>query len=101
MTVEGDGYRYKFVARDDSNVMGIAWSSSFNTIPGVIIDVEIPWGQLTPTLFGDTVMINTPFNTKTIAAIQFVYSKYEYDGSLNPNFQEGSFHLEVKQISFY
>jgi hypothetical protein len=41
LKVKGDGKRFKFIARDDTEWNGIAWSTSFDTIAGKDIEVKI------------------------------------------------------------
>lgn len=100
LKVKGDGNRFKFIARDDTEWNGIAWSTSFDTTAGKTIDVKIPWSKLIPTRFARTVQ-TAPFDTKKITGIQLSLSKFEYDGGLNPNFTEGPFRLEVETISLF
>ena len=100
LKVKGDGKRFKFIARDDTEWNGIAWSTSFDTTAGKTIDVKIPWSKLIPTRFARTVQ-TAPFDTKKMTGIQLSLSKFEYDGGLNPKFSEGPFRLEVEQISFF
>ena len=100
LKVRGDGKRFKFIARDDTEWNGIAWSTSFDTTVGKTIDVKIPWSKLIPTRFARTVQ-TAPFDTTKITGIQLSLSKFEYDGGLNPKFVEGPFRLEVEQISFF
>lgn len=78
----------------------MAWSTSFDTIPGKTIEVKIPWSKLKPTRFAKTIVTGA-FDTKKVSAIQLTLSKFEYDGGLNPNFKEGSFRLEVEQIAYF
>lgn len=100
LKVKGDGQRFKFIARDDTEWNGIAWSTSFDTTAGKEIEVKIPWSKLIPTRFARTVVMG-PFDTKKLTGIQLSLSKFEYDGGLNPNFREGPFRLELQEISFF
>ena len=100
LRVQGDGNRFKFIARDDTEWNGIAWSTSFDTKAGKTTEVKIPWSKLVPTRFAKTVA-TSPFDTSKITGIQLSLSKFEYDGGLNPNFTEGPFRLEVEKISFF
>jgi Complex I intermediate-associated protein 30 (CIA30) len=100
LKIKGDGKRYKFIARDDTEWNGIAWSTSFDTKSGQATEVKIPWNKLIPTRFARTVQ-TAPFDTSKITGIQLSLSKFEYDGGLNPNFNEGPFRLEVEKISFF
>lgn len=42
-----------------------------------------------------------PFNTTNIASLQLLYSKFEYDGKLNPAFEAGPFELPISSIKTY
>eukprot|EP01031_Cornospumella_fuschlensis_P036121 gene36121-43804_t len=101
LKVEGDGQRYKFIARDDDNWNGVAWSKSFDTVQGKTIEVKIPLDSLRPTKFARTVSSLDKVNKAQITALQFSLSKFEYDGALNPTFKEGSFQLIIKSIGTY
>lgn len=97
----GDGQRYKFIARDDTDWNGIAWSYSFDTKANKPIKVQIPFQKLRPTRFAKTMPGITSFNKKTLRGIQLSLSKFEYDGGFNPLFTEGSFSLIVDEIKTY
>lgn len=101
MKVKGDGQRYKFIARDDEEWNGIAWSLSFDTKADKWVDVKIPFTQLKPTKFAKTVVLSKGFDSKSLSAIQLTLSKFEYDGGLNPSFKEGPFELEVESITTF
>jgi hypothetical protein len=98
--VKGDGQRYKFIARDDDDWNGVAWSYSFDTEKDKIKAIRIPFSKLIPTRFARTVP-NLSFNSRTLRAIQFSLSKFEYDGKLNNKFREGRFNFELIEISLY
>ena len=97
----GDGNTFKFICRDSEDFNGIAWSSSFDTVKDRAMDVRVKFSELIPTKFARTVQGAAPFNKKTLRAIQFSLSKFEYDGGLNSKFTEGPFKLDVKSISFF
>ena len=99
--VTGDGQRYKFIARDDTNWNGIAWSYSFDTKSNKLISIKIPFKKLRPTKFARTVPGNTLFNQASFRGLQFSLSKFEYDGGFNPNFKEGPFSLNIEEIKTY
>jgi Complex I intermediate-associated protein 30 (CIA30) len=100
LRVKGDGNRFKFIARDDTEWNGIAWSTSFDTKAGQTTEVKILWGKLIPTRFAKTVVTKS-FDTSKMTGIQLSLSKFEYDGGLNPKFTEGPFSLVVEKISFF
>lgn len=99
LRIKGDGNRYKFIARDDDEWNGIAWSYSFDTIASKFMDIKIPISKLIPTKFARTVQNLQPFNAKSLNALQLSLSKFEYDGKLNPKFTEGYFQLQIESIS--
>ena len=99
--LKGDGQRYKFIARDDDEWNGIAWSYSFDTTPGKTVDVKIPFSKLVPTKFAKTLPGYAAFNSKHLTGIQLSLSKFEYDGGLNKSFREGAFKLNLQQVSTF
>jgi hypothetical protein len=96
----GDGQRYKFIARCDSDWNGVAWSSSFDTVKGKTITVRFPFSKLRPTRYART-LTNLSFDPSNLTAIQLSLSKFEYDGGLNPSFREGPFTFTIKKIRTY
>ena len=101
LKVKGDGQRYKFIARDDEDWNGVAWSLSFDTKSDKWIEVKVPFTQLKPTKFARTVILPSGFSSQSLSAIQLTLSKFEYDGGLNPSFNEGYFSLVVESIKTY
>ena len=99
--IKGDGNRYKFIARDDIEWNGTAWSTSFDTISNKFIDMKIPFTKLKPTRFSRTLTGVNPFNSKYLCGIQLTLSKFEYDGALNPKFTEGFFNVELESIKLF
>jgi hypothetical protein len=55
---------------------------------GKSIEVKIPFTRLIPTKFARTAPQSTPFDSSHVTALQLTLSKFEYDGGLNPKFQE-------------
>eukprot|EP01035_Chromulina_nebulosa_P021035 gene21035-27261_t len=96
--VRGDGNRYKFIARDNDEWNGIAWSYSFDTQTGKSTEIKIPFSGLLPTKYARTVDGSALFDSKSLRAIQFSLSKFEYNGGLNPKFKEGDFNLNIESI---
>jgi hypothetical protein len=101
LRVKGDGNRYKFIARDDEEWNGVAWSTSFDTVKGRKMEIKIPFGKLKPTRFARTVAMDRPYDSSSITGVQLSLSKFEYDGGLNPAFTEGPFKLEVEAVGFF
>lgn len=101
LTVTGDGNRYKFIGRDDTEWNGIAWSYSFDTTKDKKTQIKIPFDKLIPTKFAKRVSPSRSFNRSGLTGIQLTLSKFEYDGALNPRFTEGYFSLEVESIKLF
>lgn len=101
LKLTGDGQRYKFIARDDTNWNGVAWSYSFDTKPKSSMKIQIPFKKLRPTRFAKTVPGGKPFNQKSLRGLQLSLSKFEYDGGFNPSFKEGKFELRLEEIKTY
>ncbi|KAL5555753.1 hypothetical protein UlMin_037989 [Ulmus minor] len=68
--LKGDGRRYKLVVR-------------------------LPFSSLKPIFRARSVSDAPPFDPTNVVSLQLMFSKYEYDGKLNPTFLEGPFQLSV------
>ena len=101
INVTGDGQRYKFIARDEGDWNGVAWSLSFDTIKDKPVQVKIPFKNLKPTKFAKIISSMRNFNQSTLCGIQLTLSKFEYNDALNPIFREGPFRLIVNSIETY
>jgi len=99
--IRGDGFRYKFIARDDEDWNGIAWSFSFETSKGKEIDIKVPFSKLIPTKYARTLSQDQQFNSKNVCGLQLSLSKFEYDGKLNPTFREGPFELNLTSVQTF
>lgn len=99
--VAGDGQRYKLIMRDDDDWNGTAWSYSIDTTNGKATQVKIPFSAFQPTKFAKVIKNYRPYDQSKITGIQISLSKFEYDGNLNPKFQEGFFRLDLESISTY
>ena len=86
------GMRYKVILRDQAGWDTIAWCFSFDTTAGQWIDLKAPLSAFIPVVRGNTLR-SAPraLDRSKIYSVQVMLSKYEYDGGLNPNFQEGRF----------
>jgi hypothetical protein len=100
--------RYKLGLRDSKEFNGIVWNASFlvngsnrSGSSATTTTVRIPFSKLVPTLFARTVPDAPAFNRQNVVGIQFVYSKFEYDGNLNDTFQVGDVDLELVSIKAY
>jgi len=101
LRVKGDGKRYKFLLRTESQWDGVAYSYSFDTAYNAWINVRIPFADMIPVFRAKTLKDYQPLNSKNLCSFQLMLSKFEYDGELNPYFQPGSFNLQVESIKAY
>lgn len=99
--VKGDGNRYKFLVRDAVQWDGVAYSYSFDTVANTWMNVDIPFAQMVPVFRARVVDDSPAVDQSSIRAFQFMLSKFEYDGTLNPLFKPGSFELYIESISTY
>lgn len=108
----GAGMRYKVVLRDTSDFNGVAWTTSVdigsasNPLMQLFENgedtttVRIPFANQIPTKFARTVQ-DASFSAANIVGIQLTYSKFEYDGDLNPKFSLGDIDLQIQEIKAY
>ena len=101
LRVRGDGKRYKFFIRTQTQWDGVAYSYSFDTQPNTWITVRVPFADLIPVFRAKTLQDGEPINTSQIRSFQFMLSKFEYDGGLNPHFSPGGFALQIESIKAY
>lgn len=118
-SLEGStGKRFKAIVRDSTDFNGVCWTSSFDIEPSVDklnlfqslfsndddledeIIVKIPFSEMLPTIFAKTIPDQT-LQKSNIVGFQLAYSKFEYDGDINPNFALGQFSLKISQIRAY
>ena len=106
-----DGRRFKFVVRDSTDFNGVCWTSSFNAKKDGLLSsvfkknddvtvIKIPFKDQIPTIFARTVP-NQTFNISNVVGFQLTYSKFEYDGGLNPNFSLGDFSFQLLEVKAY
>jgi hypothetical protein len=100
LRIKGDGNRYKFLIRDSDGWDSTGYSYSFDTVAGEWITVQIPFSRTIPVFRAKTVS-NTRLSPEHIRSFQLMLSKFEYDGTLNPHFNPGSFRLEILSIATY
>ena len=95
---QGSGKRFKFVVRDSTDFNGICWTTSFDAKNN---GTEcIPFSGQIPTVFAKTVS-GSSFKVNGVVGLQFAYSKFEYDGELNRNFDTGKFVLQIVELKAY
>jgi len=106
-----DTIRLKIVVQDTTDFNGVGWTTSVDTNTKLtqpnscMSTFKIPFTTLKPTRFAkiltETENNNKPFNSSSIKAFQMTYSKFEYYGNLNPQFQLGDFEIQLLSISTY
>jgi uncharacterized protein YbjT (DUF2867 family) len=101
LRVKGDGQRYKFLLRTETQWDSVAYSYSFDTVANTWTDIQIPFTALIPVFRAKTLKDNPPIDSSKIVAFQLMLSKFEYDGGLNPHFSPGGFALQVESIKAY
>jgi uncharacterized protein YbjT (DUF2867 family) len=101
LRVMGDGKRYKFITRCEGKWDGIGYCYSFDTIYDYPTTIRIPFKDLIPVFRAKTVQEASQFDAARVYSMQLMLSKFEYDGELNPQFEPGTFKLEVEYIKAY
>ncbi|VAH27038.1 unnamed protein product [Triticum turgidum subsp. durum] len=101
LRVKGDGRRYKLIIRTSYEWDTIGYTASFDTTKGEWQSVRIPFSSLIPVFRARTATDAPPFDASNITALQLMFSKFEYDGKLNPTFAEGQFELPFSSIKAY
>lgn len=79
---------FKAVIRDSTDFNGVCWTLTFGDGLRLTDDLstKIPFSKCIPTIFARTVPDQT-FNTANVVGFQLVFSKFLFDGELNPKFQ--------------
>ncbi|KAJ8761838.1 hypothetical protein K2173_005410 [Erythroxylum novogranatense] len=98
LRLKGDGCRYKLIVRTSRDWDTVGYQASFDTVQGQWQSVQIPFSFLRPIFRARTVKDASPFDPSNIVSLQLMFSKFEYDGKLNPTFVEGAFQLPVSSI---
>uniref|UniRef100_A0ACD5Z8C4 Uncharacterized protein n=1 Tax=Avena sativa TaxID=4498 RepID=A0ACD5Z8C4_AVESA len=101
LRLKGDGRRYKLIIRTSYEWDTIGYTASFDTTKGEWQSVKIPFSSLIPVFRARTKTDAPPFDASYITALQLMFSKFEYDGKLNPTFAEGQFELPFSSIKAY
>jgi outer membrane lipoprotein SlyB len=104
--------RFKVILRDSTDFNGVCWTTSvdvggnngvmkfFSKESSGIATLKIPFSEQIPTIFARTVP-DQVFKPENVVGLQLTYSKFEYDGDLNPNFTLGDMDLQILEISAY
>ncbi|XP_027105585.1 protein HIGH CHLOROPHYLL FLUORESCENCE PHENOTYPE 173, chloroplastic isoform X3 [Coffea arabica] len=101
LRLKGDGRRYKLIVRTSRDWDTVGYTLSFDTIEGQWQSIQLPFSSLRPVFRARTVSDAPPFDARQIASLQLMFSKFEYDGKLNPTFKEGPFQLPVSSIKTF
>ena len=101
LRVKGDGKRYKFITRCEGKWDGIGYCYSFDTVYNFPTTIRIPFKDLIPVFRAKTVRDADPLDSSKIYSLQLMLSKFEYDGTLNPKFEAGTFGIEIESIKAY
>lgn len=109
------GKRFKVVIRDSTDFNGVCWTTSVDIGGGLpklfrnamnqdggetTTTVRIPFDKQIPTIFAKTVP-GKSFQKDSVMGVQLAYSKFEYDGDLNPKFEVGDVELQILEIKAY
>ncbi|NMG07529.1 CIA30 family protein [Brasilonema sp. UFV-L1] len=101
LLLRGDGKRYKFLLRTETQWDGVAYSYSFNTEANTWMNVRIPFAEMIAVFRAKTLKDSPPIDASKICSFQLMLSKFEYDGELNPKFSPGGFALQVESMKAY
>ncbi|TVU33191.1 hypothetical protein EJB05_24979 [Eragrostis curvula] len=101
LRVKGDGRRYKLIIRTSTEWDTVGYTASFDTTNGEWQSIKIPFSSLRPVFRARTMTDAPPFDASNITSLQLMFSKFEYDGILNPTFTEGPFELPFSSIRAY
>ncbi|CAO2045197.1 unnamed protein product [Urochloa humidicola] len=101
LRVKGDGRRYKLIIRTSYEWDTVGYTASFDTTKGEWQSVKLPFASLRPVFRARTMTDAPPFDASNITSLQLMFSKFEYDGKLNPTFTEGPFELPFSSIRAY
>ena len=91
LRVRGDGSRYELRLRPGRRMDGVAYGSSFETVAGEWVVIELPIASFEPTFRGYRPRTRGPLDPADIGQI----------GIMLTDKQEGAFRLEVDWIGVY
>ncbi|XP_072999743.1 protein HIGH CHLOROPHYLL FLUORESCENCE PHENOTYPE 173, chloroplastic isoform X2 [Typha latifolia] len=101
LRVKGDGRRYKLILRTSSDWDTVGYTASFDTIKEQWQTIRIPFLSLRPIFRARTLFDAPQFDPSKLMSLQLMFSKFEYDGKLNPTFTEGPFELPFSSLRAY
>ncbi|KAI5315943.1 hypothetical protein L3X38_045119 [Prunus dulcis] len=79
----------------------VGYTAGFDTVGDQWQTVCVPFSSLKPIFQARTVSDAPPFDPSNIVSLQLMFSKFEFDGKLNPTFVEGAFKLSLSSIRAY
>jgi len=94
------GKKIKGMLRDNTEFNGPTWCTTFSIPNNGVLKVRLPFEKLVATKFARTIE-GQVFQKDNVAGVQLVYSKFEYDGKLNPTFSVGDFSLQLISVEAY
>lgn len=106
LELEGDGRRYKLAIACADRVTGAAelipgglrWVAEFDTEPGGITRVVVPFQRLTASVRARPLGLPLRFDPARIKRLQILHSKFNDSGGLNPGFRAGPLRLLLRRI---
>ncbi|XP_062095197.1 protein HIGH CHLOROPHYLL FLUORESCENCE PHENOTYPE 173, chloroplastic isoform X2 [Humulus lupulus] len=101
LRLKGDGRRYKFIVRTSTDWDALGYTTAFDTVEGQWQSVRLPFSSLRPVFRAKTISDAPPLDPTNVLSFQLMFSKFEYDGKLNPTFVEGAFQLPISSIRTY
>ncbi|KAL5576771.1 hypothetical protein UlMin_018470 [Ulmus minor] len=102
LRLKGDGCHYKLVVQTSNECNAFGYATGFDiTLLCFVFQVHLPFSSLKPIFRARSVTDAPPFDPKNVVSLQLMFSKFEYDGKLNPNFVKGPFQLLVSSIQAY
>ena len=101
LRLKGDGNRYKFFVRSSLGWDTLAYAYAFDTVAEDWITVRVPFVDMVAVQRAKTISNAPPVDVRNIRSLQFMLSKFEYDGQLNPRFTAGRFSLSIESIRAY
>ncbi|KAL3693896.1 hypothetical protein R1sor_007547 [Riccia sorocarpa] len=101
MRVKGNGRRFKLIIRLSADWDALGYTLSFDTAYNEWQTVRLPFKDFVPVFRARSVKDAPPFDPAKITSLQVLYSKFEYDGALNPSFETGPFELPIAHVKSY
>ena len=91
LRIKGDGKKYKFRIRTDSNFDGVAYSVDFSTTAGIRQELRLPFHVFQPTFRGRVLQNVKPLKSEGIRQFGFLIGDK----------QAGDFAIEINEIAVF